>query len=114
MPSSCSFKIGWLVFLQVRAVPGYGCLRLRCARAAKQKWDTKEDVQVEKRCKWHEIQILGAFLSVEAFAGVFPLHRYCFICNASVSLYYGDLVQIKMNPLSVEWESADTRYFLCW
>lgn len=83
---------GWCFF---RSEPSRVTVVLRCVGATKEKWDAEEDVQVERRCKWREMQISGAFLSMETFVGLFPPHHYWLMCNASVSLYYRDLALYK-------------------
>lgn len=37
----------------------------------------------------------GAFLSMGAFVGLFPLQHFWFVSNENVSLYHGDGVQIQ-------------------
>lgn len=89
MPSPRSLKIGCLVFLQVRAALGYGCLRLRCARAAKtprKMFKQRKDAS-HMRYKYQE----RSFLSKPLWACFFLT-----ITGLYASLYYGDLVQIKM------------------
>lgn len=84
-----------VVWCFVRSEPSHITDVLRCARAAKQQWDAEADAEVEKRWKWHKIQISGAFLSTETIVSLFSPCHYLFICIASVSLYYRDFSLYK-------------------